>query len=184
MANTPTYSIELPDPGQDADTWGTILNNALISFEEYIDGTSTQFGTTISGGDITATRAVLSTDVTITDATITADSITTGPLTLSDKVTETVGTMTGATPDINPGNGTIQTWNMSSNGDPEFASFNSGESVTLGIITNGFTLSWDPAIQWVGGGVPVPDDTVGATNWYTLWKVGATYYGIYSGAST
>lgn len=185
MALTSTYSIELPDPGGDADQWGVILNNAFNTFEEYLDGTSTQAGSVITGGNIEAVRAVLSTDVTITDASITATDVATGTFDVTGRVSEGVFTLTGTTPLIDPENGTIQMYNLSAPSSPTInaAAFLNGMSVTLGINIASFALTLPPNISWIGGGIPVLETGVGI-NWITIWNVGGIYYGIYSGAST
>ena len=87
---------------------------------------------------------------------------------------ETVFTVTGTTPALDPANGGIQTWTLSGASTPT-DSFDAGESITL-MIDDGSanTITW-PTMKWVGGSAPTL-----ATTDYTvvvLWKIGSTLYG-------
>lgn len=50
MATTPIYSITLPTPGADNDTWGTTLNSAITSLENSVTSASVlKTGSTMTG---------------------------------------------------------------------------------------------------------------------------------------
>jgi len=89
-------------------------------------------------------------------------------------LTETVFTVTGTTPALDPANGGIQTWTLSGASTPT-ETFSAGESMTLMIddgSANGIT--W-PTMKWAGGSAP----TLATTDYsvVVLWKVGTTLYG-------
>lgn len=89
---------------------------------------------------------------------------------------ETVFTLTGTTPALNPFNGTIQTWTLTANSTPT-DSLATGQSMTL-LVDDGtaFTITW-PTITWVGGVAPVLATTGNTV--ITLFKVGSTLYGAF-----
>lgn len=97
----------------------------------------------------------------------------TGHKTLKE-VSETVYTLSGTTPAIDPANGTIQTWTLSANSTPTDG-LTTGQSVTL-VIDDGtsYTITW-PTVTWVGGSAPTLDAT--GKNVVVLWKIGSTLYG-------
>jgi hypothetical protein len=106
----------------------------------------------------------------------------TGVETLTNKTltgyTETVYTLSGTTPALDPDNGTIQTWTLSANSNPTNA-LADGQSMTL-MVADGtaYSITW-PTMTWVGGSAPAL-----ATSGYTvivLWRVGSTLYGMKSG---
>lgn len=89
-------------------------------------------------------------------------------------LSETVFTVTGTTPALDPANGGIQTWTLSGASTPTDG-FDAGESMTLMIddgSANGIT--W-PTMKWAGGSAP----TLATTDYsvVVLWKVGTTLYG-------
>lgn len=89
---------------------------------------------------------------------------------------ETVFTLTGTTPALNPTNGGIQTWTLTANSTPTDG-IQAGESLTL-LIDDGtaFTVTW-PSVVWkTNGGVAPTLLTTGLTV-IVLWKVGTTLYG-------
>jgi len=88
---------------------------------------------------------------------------------------EQVYALSGTTPDIDPENGTVQTWTLTANSTPT-ESLANGESVTLMIDdgTSAYSVTW-PTIAWVGGSAPTIPTSGYAV--IVLWKVGATLYG-------
>lgn len=100
-------------------------------------------------------------------------------------MTETVFTITdGAAVDINPANGTLQTWVLGAARTPTATSFAAGQSVTLMIsgTASGFQVTWTTiGVIWVGGTAPTLLSTTGY-GIIQLWKVGSTVYGSYGGA--
>lgn len=93
-------------------------------------------------------------------------------------MTETVYVLTGATPDLDPDLGTIQTWALTANSTP-VDTLTDGQSMTL-MIDDGsaYSITW-PTMAWVGGTAPAL-----ATSGFTvivLWKVGAALRGMLAG---
>lgn len=96
--------------------------------------------------------------------------------------TETVFAVTdGATVNLDPNNGPIQTWTLGANRTPGQANWAAGQSMTL-MIDDGtaYTVTWTSVpVTWIGGTAPTL-----ATTGYTvivLWKVGTTIYGSFVG---
>ena len=97
------------------------------------------------------------------------------------EVRETVHTLTGTSPMIDPANGTIQTWTLTGNSSPS-ANFDSGQFVLL-LIDDGSsrTINWSGVIasaNWVPLGEPPPLEESSWTR-VVLWKIGTTVYGAY-----
>jgi hypothetical protein len=97
-----------------------------------------------------------------------------------DNYTEVVSSITdGATVNINPNDGPIQTWTLGANRTPGQTSWAAGQSITL-MVDDGsaFAITWTTlAVVWETDGGSAP--TL-ATTGYTvivLWKVGLTIYG-------
>lgn len=149
------------------------------------------------GGIDFATKALTNVDInsgTVDGATVGAASHSTGKfttlqatgaLTLGAEVVETVYTVSGTTPALDPSNGTIQSWALTGNSTPT-ATFNDGESVTLRISDGtAYTITWTSILAagaWAGGSAPTLA-TTGYT-WVTLWKVGGSMYGAITGNTT
>lgn len=97
---------------------------------------------------------------------------------------ETVYAITdGASVDIDPANGGIQTWTLGANRTPTATNFVAGQSVLLMILDgSAYAITWTSiGVTWVGGTAPTLDTTK-----YTcieLWKVGSTVYGALVGAA-
>jgi hypothetical protein len=94
--------------------------------------------------------------------------------------TETVFTITdGATVNLDPNNGPIQTWTLGANRTPGQANWAAGQSITL-MIDDGSaaTITWTTlAVVWkTDGGFAPTLQTTGFTV-IVLWKVGTTIYG-------
>lgn len=115
-----------------------------------------------------------------TDAAQTLTNKTLTDPTIIGTITEDVFAITdGASVDINPANGSIQTWTLGANRTPTASSFLEGESVTL-MIDDGtaFTVTWTTiGVTWKtdAGSAPMLN-TAGYTA-IVLWKVGTTMYG-------
>lgn len=97
-----------------------------------------------------------------------------GAVSVGAAIVETVFTLTGTTPSLDPSNGTIQEWSLTGNSSPTDALSN-GESMTLLIDDGaGYTITW-PAMEWVGGSAPTLDTT--NTTIVVLVKAGGTLIG-------
>jgi hypothetical protein len=99
---------------------------------------------------------------------------------LNDGYTEEVFAITdGTTVNLDPNNGSIQTWTLGANRTPGQANWAAGQSITL-MVDDGtaFTITWTTlAVVWETNGGAAPTlDTTGFTT-IVLWKVGTTIYG-------
>lgn len=87
----------------------------------------------------------------------------------------------GASVDIDPANGGLQTWTLGANRTPTATNFASGQSVTLRIADGtAYTVTWTTiGVVWVGGSAP----TLAASGYsiVELWKIGSTVYGAHVG---
>jgi hypothetical protein len=104
-------------------------------------------------------------------------------VTFSNSIVETVFPIVdGAAVDINPANGTIQTWTLGANRTPTANSFLEGQSVTLMIAdgTSAYSVTWSTiGVVWTNGIQPsLPTSGYGVV---VLWKVGTTVYGNFIG---
>lgn len=115
-----------------------------------------------------------------TTATQVLTNKTVSSVTLNDGYTEEVFAITdGTTVNLNPNNGSIQTWTLGANRTPGQTNWNEGQSITL-MIDDGTarTITWTTlAVVWETSTGTAP--TL-ATTGYTvivLWKVGTTIYG-------
>jgi hypothetical protein len=121
----------------------------------------------------TGTLATLAGTETLTNKT-------TEKLVLNDGYTEEVFAISdGATVNLDPNNGSIQTWTLGANRTPGQANWAAGQSITL-MIDDGsaFTITWTTlAVVWKTDGGSAPTlQTTGFTV-IVLWKVGTTIYG-------
>ena len=149
--------------------------------------------TTEMGGDVTAAGKALLDDAdsaaqrtTLGLGTAAVQAGTTGSLvgttdsqTLTNKtlgdITETVFAITdGASVDLDPANGPIQTWTLGASRTATATNFAAGESMTIGVTAGANTLTW-PTITWVGGSAPTLSTS--GTTYIVLWKVSSTLYG-------
>ena len=99
---------------------------------------------------------------------------------LNNGYTEEVFTITdGTTVNLDPNNGSIQTWTLGASRTPGQANWAAGQSITL-MIDDGtaYSITWTTlAVTWKTDGGTAP---ILATSGYTviaLWKVGTTIYG-------
>ena len=117
----------------------------------------------------------------------TGDVTLNGIQTLTNKTfTEIVYVITdGAAVDLNPVNGSIQTWTLGANRTATASSFAAGQSLILGVDDGStFSLTW-PSVTWtkVGGSGTAPTLTATGRTWVVLWKVNSTLYGSLLGSA-
>lgn len=169
------YNFTLPTVGGSANTWGTSLNANWTLLTSILDGTHATLVVNID--NYTADGLT----ITNNDAANNPTTITCETITFQGAVAETVHALgpSGAQT-VDPENGTIQTIAMTGNVTVT-SNLSSGEFVTLR-ITGSSTVSWPPAMEWIGGAEPTL--STGSTNWIHLWNVGGQLYGSYIGASS
>jgi hypothetical protein len=128
-----------------------------------------------AAGEVTLTAAQTLTNKTLTSPVITQPKITDTPYAITD----------GASVDINPSNGFIQTWTLASSRTPiSPTSFTSGQAVLLAITAGANTITWTSvAVSWTkqGGSGTAPTLSTSATSFIILHKIGNTIYGSYLG---
>lgn len=201
------FSYTLPVVGGSEDTWGTTLNanwTALGTFLGSLDSaelavldgitattaelnimdgvTATTTEINYLGGVTSAIQTQINAKAPSASPTLTGTVTMTGANATVKEVTETVYAVSGTTPALEPGNGTIQTWTLSGNSTPT-DSFASGQSMTLMIAATSSTITW-PTMTWVNNGGTYPALSASATTVVVLWKAGATLYGALIGDGT
>jgi hypothetical protein len=169
-------------PNLEGGLWkidGTAVTSTAVELN-ILDGvTATAAELNILDG-VTATAAELNYNDITTLGTSQASKVVTadasGDVKFSNAVVETVYTLTGTTPALNPTNGMIQTWALSAASTPTDG-LNSGESMTL-LIDDGaaYTITWPSVIWKTDAGVAPTLNTTGYTV-VVLWKVSTTLYG-------
>lgn len=95
-------------------------------------------------------------------------------------VVETVFAITdGGSVDLNPANGTIQTWTLGANRTPTATNFVAGQGVTL-MVDDGtaYTITWSTiGVTWLTSDGLAPTLKTSGYTAIVLWKVGSTVYG-------
>lgn len=99
---------------------------------------------------------------------------------ISGSATETTFAITdGASVDINPANGGVQTWTLGASRTPTATSFANGQSVTL-MVDDGtaYTITWTTiAVTWVNSSGAAPTLKTSGYTPIVLFKVGGVVYG-------
>lgn len=95
-------------------------------------------------------------------------------------VVETVYAITdGGSVDLNPANGSIQTWTLGANRTPTATNFVAGQAVTL-MVDDGtaYTITWSTiGVTWLTADGNAPTFKTTGYTAIVLWKVGSTVYG-------
>jgi hypothetical protein len=131
-------------------------------------------------GTATVFVSAVAADVVTPTATQTLANKTAEKLMLNDGYTEEVFAISdGSTVNLDPNNGSIQTWTLGANRTPGQANWAAGQSITL-LVDDGTarTITWSTlAVVWKTDGGTAPTlETTGFTV-IVLWKVGTTIYG-------
>lgn len=117
--------------------------------------------------------------IKIQGTTVIDDSRNLTNTTISDYAEKVFAITDGATVNLDPNNGPIQTWTLGANRTPGQANWSAGQSITL-LIDDGAarTITWTTlAVTWKTDGGSAPTlNTTGYTV-IVLWKVSTTIYG-------
>ena len=153
-------------------TGTTWISTAGATGDVTLNGTQTLTNKTIAFANNTLT------DVAGTTATQTLTNKTITNLVFDGNYTEDVyAIVDGASVDLNPANGTVQTWTLGASRSPTATSFAAGQSLTL-MIDDGtaYSITW-PSVTWKTNAGVAP--TLNATGFTAiqLWKVNSTLYG-------
>lgn len=104
-----------------------------------------------------------------------------GP-TINDGYTEEVFAVTGTTPAIAPGNGSVQTWSLSGSSTPTAGTWANGQKVVLHITAGANTISWaSMSITWKTDNGSDPTLKTSGVTTVVLDKVGGVLYGYRAG---
>jgi hypothetical protein len=115
---------------------------------------------------------------TLTNKTLTSPALSSAVL--NDGYTEEIFAITdGTTVNLNPNNGSIQTWTLGANRTPGQTNWAAGQSITL-MVDDGSArqIDWATlAVVWETGGGSAPALATSGFTTIVLWKVGTTIYG-------
>jgi hypothetical protein len=98
-----------------------------------------------------------------------------GNLTLNRALVETTHAISGTAPNLDPTNGSIQTWTLTGASSPLDA-MQSGQTLTLMVTGNGFLITW-PSISWKSQIGAAPTLNSSGVTAIMLWKVDSVLYG-------
>jgi hypothetical protein len=176
--------------------WGKIgLNTHVSGTLPVVNGGTgiTSFGAgvaTFLGTPSSANLAAAVTDETGSGALVFANTpaltspvlttATATSLTLNDGYTEEIFAITdGVTVNLDPNNGSIQTWTLGANRTPGQVNWAAGQSITL-MVDDGTarTITWTTlAVVWETNAGSAPTLALTGFTVIVLWKVGTTIYG-------
>jgi hypothetical protein len=174
---TSSPAVKLDVNGSINGTWA----GATIAVANGGTGATTLTGVVIGNGAsaFTAKTNPAGAFVGTTD-TQTLTNKTAERLILNDGYTEEVFAITdGATVNLDPNNGSIQTWTLGANRTPGQVNWSAGQSITL-MIDDGTarTITWTTlGVVWETNGGTAPTLATSGFTVIVLWKVSTTIYG-------
>lgn len=169
---------------EDGNDWeiGAALydgTNVELDFRTPLESSNAGSAINLSGSAVVYISATANDIITPSDTQVLANK-TAQRLILDDGYTEEVFAISdGTTVNLDPNNGSIQTWTLGANRTPGQANWAAGQSITL-MIDDGTArlITWTTlAVVWKTNGGTAPTlNTTGFTV-ISLWKVGTTIYG-------
>jgi hypothetical protein len=168
---------------EDGSNWeigtGTYTASGTTLSRTVIESSNSDAALNLTGSAVVYVSATAA-DVVTPTGTFTLTNKTLGGAVLNDGYTEEVFAITdGATVNLDPNNGSIQTWTLGANRTPGQANWAAGQSITL-MVDDGSAnvITWSTlSVVWTtNAGSAPPLATTGFTV-IILWKVGTTIYG-------
>jgi hypothetical protein len=180
-ANTTYYAIVSQTPGEWEVGIGTytasgttLARNTILASSN--SGSAVDFSAGTKDVFVTYPAA----EAVLLDDPQTLNNKTINKAVLNDGYTEEVFAITdGTTVNLDPNNGSIQTWTLGANRTPGQANWAAGQSITL-MVDDGTarTLTWTTlAVVWETNFGNAPTLSTTGYTVIVLWKVGATIYG-------
>ena len=167
-----SFIAELRDGAVSLTGTQTLTNKTL---------TAPVIATISNGGTVTIPSGTETLVGRATTDTLTNKTLT-NPALIGAPVEDIFAITDGASVDLSPANGSIQTWTLGANRTPVVpTAWTAGQAITL-MIDDGsaYSVTWTAVpVVWLSGGGTAP---VLAASGYTkivLWKVGSVYYGAY-----
>lgn len=168
---------------EDGDDWeigtGTYTASGTTLSRSVVESSNSDNAISLSGIAVVFVTAA-EVDIVQLTKTQTLANKTTERLILNDGYTEEVFAVSdGASVELDPNNGSIQTWTLGDNRTPGQANWAAGQSITL-LVDDGteYAITWTTlSVVWKTDGGTAPTlETTGFTV-IVLWKVGTTIYG-------
>lgn len=134
----------------------------------------------IQVNSVSALTSVNAAAITSINSQVTFAGKTFTSATFNDGFTEEVFAITdGSTVNLDPNNGSIQTWALGASRTPGEANWSAGQSITL-LVDDGsaYTITWTTlAVTWKTDAGSAPTLNTSGFTVIVLWKVGSTIYG-------
>jgi hypothetical protein len=180
LNSTGANNVAVGEQASAACTTGN--QNTVIGSRAGYSGTNnltTGSNNILIGYNAAASSATVNNETTIGNSSTTSARIF-GDVKFLKSYTETVFAVTdGGTVNLDPNDGSIQTWTLGANRTPGQANWAAGQSITL-MIDDGtaFTVTWTTlGVVWETNGGTAPTLATTGFTVIVLWKVGTTIYG-------